>query len=116
MEEEIVEIVLILSLLSCGVVFVGISIPLILEKIPPNHWYGIRVRKTLANKGIWYKANKYSGRDFCVIGFMLVLAALMLLIFRESIRLFVLVPIVLALTVVPVMVAVVRALLYVRKL
>jgi len=113
MEEEVGSI---LGLLFCGVLFVGISIPLVLEKIPPNHWYGVKLRKTLANKEIWYKANKYSGRDFFVIGCFLVLSAPILFIFRERFSPFGLCRIFLALVVVPVVIALVRAVLYVRKL
>ncbi len=52
----------------CGLVFIGISIPLVFEKIPPNSWYGFRVPKTLSNREIWYKANKFMGKDFILLG------------------------------------------------
>ena len=71
-----------LVFLFCGLLFIGISIPLILEKIPPNRWYGFRTRKTLSNKEIWYKANKYMGRDFVILGGLVVLYNLVLFIFK----------------------------------
>ena len=40
----------------------GISIPLILGKIPPNGLYGFRVKKTMENPEIWYPVNAYSGK------------------------------------------------------
>jgi uncharacterized membrane protein len=30
-------------------------------KIPPNRFYGIRTRKTLSDKRVWYAANRFGG-------------------------------------------------------
>ena len=38
-----------------------ISIPLILQRVPPNRLYGFRSAKTLSSPAIWYRANTYSG-------------------------------------------------------
>ena len=46
---------------ATGVVFIAVSIPLILKKVPPNCYYGFRTRKTLADEAIWYKANAFMG-------------------------------------------------------
>jgi hypothetical protein len=59
-----------------GLVLVLIAIPLYLEKIPPNVWYGFRVRKTLENPKIWYAVNKYSSVWFMAAGIALILVAL----------------------------------------
>lgn len=58
-----------------GLLFVGISIPLILRRIPPNWMYGFRTRKTLANPDIWYKANEYAGKLLAIAGVMMTLAS-----------------------------------------
>lgn len=34
-----------------------IVLPLLLQKVPPNLWYGFRTRKTLSDRQIWYRAN-----------------------------------------------------------
>ena len=47
----------------CGL-FVALSIPLILRKVPPNHVYGYRTRATLSADALWYEANAYFGRRF----------------------------------------------------
>jgi len=47
----------------CGL-FVALSIPLILRKVPPNHVYGYRTRATLSTEALWYEANAYFGRWF----------------------------------------------------
>lgn len=43
-------------------VFIGISIPLIQKRIPPNRWYGFRTPKTFRSPEIWYPANAYGGK------------------------------------------------------
>lgn len=48
-------------LIGTCVLFVGMSIPLMLEKVEPNPIYGFRIPKTLKNKFVWYKANKFLG-------------------------------------------------------
>jgi SdpI/YfhL protein family len=50
-----------------GFLFVGTGIPLILEKVAPNPWYGFRVQATLENPAVWYPANRYLGK--CLLGF-----------------------------------------------
>lgn len=44
------------------VVFIGISIPLIQKRVPPNRWYGFRTSKTLRSAEIWYPANAYGAK------------------------------------------------------
>jgi len=56
--------------ISPGVLFIGLSIPLIFDKIPPNQWYGFRTQKTLSNKEIWYKVNRFIARDLIVFGIL----------------------------------------------
>jgi uncharacterized membrane protein len=36
-------------------------IPLVLQKVPPNLWYGFRTRKTLSDTDTWYRANYLGG-------------------------------------------------------
>ena len=38
-----------------------LSVPLILRLVPPNRFYGVRTRKTLADDRIWYPANRLGG-------------------------------------------------------
>jgi hypothetical protein len=67
-------ILLILFVVS-GLVLVGISIPLILGKIPPNGWYGFRVRKTMENPEIWYPVNQFAGKRLLLASLVFSLAA-----------------------------------------
>ncbi|MGY5957924.1 SdpI family protein [Kosakonia sp. BK9b] len=44
-----------------SVLLVAIAIPLALQKIKPNRWYGVRTAFTLNNPLIWYRANRFYG-------------------------------------------------------
>jgi len=61
--------VILLALYSFGgLVLAALAIPLIKAKIPPNGLYGFRVRSTLNDPTLWYKANAYAGWRFLVVG------------------------------------------------
>ena len=39
----------------------ALSIPMILDKVPPNGAYGFRTPKTLESEEVWYPANRAAG-------------------------------------------------------
>jgi len=45
--------------LIMGVLLIGLSIPLMRNKIKPNGLYGFRVAKTMNNPDIWYAVNHH---------------------------------------------------------
>ena len=55
---------------------VGLGIPLILGKIPPNRWYGLRLRATLSDPRIWFPANRRMGFDMSFMGLIIVVVGL----------------------------------------
>jgi uncharacterized membrane protein len=61
-----------------GLLFVFVSLPLILEKVGPNRWYGLRVEKTLNDERIWYAANRVLGYDLLIAGAVIFLTPLIL--------------------------------------
>ncbi len=61
-----------------GLLLVGLSVPLLLDKIPPNGWYGFRVPSTLYNPDLWYKVNRYAARWLLLSGIVTVVAAVVL--------------------------------------
>jgi uncharacterized membrane protein len=69
-----------------GLVLIGISVPLILRKVPPNSFYGCRTRKTLSDPKIWYEANQISGKDFCTSGAIVLVASLLMLLFGKNLN------------------------------
>jgi uncharacterized membrane protein len=67
-----------------GLLFIGLSIPLILGKVPPNSLYGCRTRKTLSDPKIWYEANRISGKDFLISGGLVLAASIAMLVFGQG--------------------------------
>ena len=51
-----------------GLIVAGLSVPLILHKIPPGGLYGFRVRSAIEQPALWYKVNAFAGRRFLVVG------------------------------------------------
>ena len=47
---------------------IGVCIPLLLNKVPPNRYYGFRTGKTLSSEEIWYPANRFGAQCFVVAG------------------------------------------------
>jgi uncharacterized membrane protein len=50
------------SIFFAAALLIGLSIPLVQGKVPPNSAYGFRTSKTLADPSIWYEANRFAGR------------------------------------------------------
>jgi hypothetical protein len=50
-----------ISNMVAGLVFIGLSIPLVMRKIPMNHFYGFRLKKSFTSDENWYKINHYGG-------------------------------------------------------
>jgi hypothetical protein len=44
----------------CGLIAAA-SVPLMLKIVPPNRLYGFRTRQTLANRDLWFRANRFAG-------------------------------------------------------
>ena len=59
-----------------GLLLAGLSVPLILRKVPPNVWYGFRIRLTLDDPEIWYPVNAWAGRRMLLTGLVAAVAGL----------------------------------------
>jgi uncharacterized membrane protein len=66
-----------------GLLFIGISIPTILGRVPPNRYYGFRTKKTLSDPRIWYEANRLSGHDLLIAGAVVTASSLALLVLAQ---------------------------------
>jgi uncharacterized membrane protein len=62
--------------LFVGLLFISMSIPLVLEKVPPNRRYGFRVAKTFSSERIWYSANRVAGYDRLFVGVVTAITAM----------------------------------------
>lgn len=69
-----------------GVLFVGLSIPLIQRRVPPNRYYGFRTAKTLSNPEVWYKVNRVSGTDLLIAGALITSGSLTMLLLAQAWR------------------------------
>jgi uncharacterized membrane protein len=47
-------------LVPCGIIAVA-SIPIMLNLVPPNRFYGIRTRQTVAKRELSFRANRFAG-------------------------------------------------------
>ena len=57
-----------ITIIGCGGLLILLGVPLLLEKVPPNGLYGVRIRATFTDPAIWYEVNRVAGRDFVVVG------------------------------------------------
>jgi uncharacterized membrane protein len=61
--------------IAAGLLLIGLALPLVFRKIPPNHWYGFRVKRTLEDREVWFAANAFAGRRLAWTGLATVAAA-----------------------------------------
>ena len=69
-----------------GILFIAISIPLILDRVPPNSTYGFRTTKTLSDPKIWYAANRIAGHDLLIAGLVIALGSLAMLFLGQRLQ------------------------------
>ena len=50
-------------IVPCAIIAVA-SLPLLLKVVPPNRFYGFRTRRTLADRELWFRANRFAGGAF----------------------------------------------------
>ena len=61
-----------------GVLMIVLALPMVLQRVRPNPWYGFRTRKTLSDAKIWYPANRYAGKALLLAGAVIAVASLVL--------------------------------------
>ena len=49
-------------------ILMAIAIPLLLQKVKPNRWYGIRTARTRNDDELWYRANRLYGMAMLTAG------------------------------------------------
>ncbi len=59
-----------------GLAIAALNVPLILHMVPPNRFYGIRLRASFQSAQRWYEVNEYGGRLFAGWGTFLMAAGL----------------------------------------
>jgi uncharacterized membrane protein len=61
-----------------GLLLAGLSVPLILQKIPPNGIYGFRLPSTPKDPQLWYTINAFAGKRLLMVGLGTAFAAIIL--------------------------------------
>ena len=64
-----------LFFIGLSVLVIVLELPLAMNLVKPNHLYGFRVRKTLADERIWYLANSYAGKGSILTGIITIVLA-----------------------------------------
>ncbi len=71
-------IYLLVLYIVAGLLLIGLALPLIYRKIPPNHWYGFRVKRTLEDREVCFAVNAFAGQRLAWTGLATVAAAIVL--------------------------------------
>ena len=69
---------LLIVFVFCGLLTMGLAVPMIQGKVKPNPYYRVRIPLTLNNPDLWYKANAYVGRVLFGSGAVTLIAAFVL--------------------------------------
>jgi uncharacterized membrane protein len=64
--------------IGVAVVTALVALPLALQKIPRNRFYGVRTRRTLSDDRTWYESNAYGGRCLLAASAVSIVIALIL--------------------------------------
>lgn len=65
------QIPIIPALTAVSALLIVLGIPMMLRRVPPNRYYGLRVPATFADQWVWYEANAAAGRDITLLGVLL---------------------------------------------
>ncbi|MEM9113238.1 MAG: SdpI family protein [Myxococcota bacterium] len=52
-----------LTIIGSSLFVMGLSVPLVLRKVPRNSFYGLRTPSALSSDRVWYPANVVAGRN-----------------------------------------------------
>lgn len=63
---------------AMSLLLIAISIPLVKKLVKPNPLYGFRIRRTMEDEDLWYRANSYSGKLMIIVAVITHIAALVL--------------------------------------
>ena len=69
-----------------GLLFIGLGIPLIYERVPPNSIYGFRTAKTLSDPNIWYAINRIQGLDLLIAGALITFGSVAMLFLGQRLQ------------------------------
>jgi uncharacterized membrane protein len=97
-----------------GLLLIGLAVPLIRRRIPPNHLYGFRMPDAFSSDAVWYDVNEYSARQLRSLGLLVIAAVPILLVLDLNELYFGIV--MTAILLIGVIVMVIRSLLHLQQL
>ena len=106
----------ILTFIFIGAVFIFLGIPLLLEKVKPNWFYGFRTPTIVKDRDLWYKVNKQVGREFIIAGIILIIGSIFMLIFQPILTLIQLIIILLLLVHLSLIIIIIKGFSLLRRL
>ena len=62
--------------IGIALLIAGLSIPLILRKVPMNHFYGVRFPQSFRSDKAWYEINVYGGKALLIATIPILLTGL----------------------------------------
>ncbi|MDE1920301.1 MAG: SdpI family protein [Candidatus Omnitrophica bacterium] len=99
-----------------ALLFVMISMPLIIRKVPRNFGYGFRTKKTLSSDEMWYKANRFGGAAVLTAALLTLTGCLWLFYHRNNFSADAINSFGFGLFITPVLAAVAVSLIYIKSL
>lgn len=61
---------------AIGALSIVTGLPMAGRRVPPNRWYGVRIRATFADEHVWYETNAQAGRELTLLGLVVLVLAL----------------------------------------
>lgn len=71
--------------LICGILFIGMAIPLLNEMVAPNDYFGIRIPESEASPEEWYRINKIGAWALMAAGAFMILSTSMLFFLAKEV-------------------------------
>ena len=104
--------------IGCALLLIGISIPLVKRKIKMNSLYGIRIEKSFQSEANWYNINAYGGKELIIWSVPIILTGIVSFVLTTTSVYKAALPFFLVIGVIPVcvLIAIIRILIYAKKL
>lgn len=67
-----------LWIVGLSLLLIVVELPLAMNLIKPNHFYGFRVYRTLSDERVWYLVNSYAGKGSILTAIVTIILAVLL--------------------------------------
>ncbi len=70
---ELLNIIIGISNIFCGVLFIALALPLVNDSVSMNRFYGVRFKKAFESEQNWYQINHYTAKWIIGCSFAMIL-------------------------------------------